>query len=201
MNCPATDSPILLSAIIEIECAVSESISLRAGLANVHHATPIEQGKGTYPSIVTDVVMEMGQSTNVLAIAELAKKILSGGPMVAKIGNFQIAEEGIAGIISNALQIIQDESPSTILSTHLDKELGPGIYFFRGPSLVASISQAEPLSLQTIWIPIDATEFCQILVNFVIQFTAAGYPGCEGCLGPAFENIWDENTHRGLMDY
>jgi|ETNmetMinimDraft_29_1059903.scaffolds.fasta_scaffold25913_2 hypothetical protein len=144
--------------------------------------------------------MEKVQSTNELAIAELAKVILSRGSIDAKIGRF-VDDDGSLTIITSSLQIIQDVSPSTILTVHFDEQIGSEINFFEQQSHVASVSKIEPRSLQTIWIPIEASEFCERLVNYAIQFSEAGYPGCLDCLGPAYENIWDEVAHRGALDY
>ena len=42
----------------------------------------------------------------------------------------------------------------------------------------------------------DLREFTDSLVNFLVQFSDAGYPGCVGCLDPVYENNWNERMHR-----
>jgi len=194
---------------MEREWAVSESISLSAGLANVHHASPIEQGKGTYPSIVALEIVTRSVSATDRAVAEFAKLLLSSS--IVKLGlphfmNHSDESQKMRAVISKLFIRIQDEVPSVVISDFTEKFEHDNLVFHNSSGVFSEIGNICPSNPNVLWIPLDINnpntfivEFeslCENIWKHIYQFSIAGYPGCEGCIDKIYQNNWDEGAHR-----
>ena len=89
-----------------------------------------------------------------------------------------------------------DSVPSLIVNIQSAKCSDSCITYYLNGDIIAKVGRIEPPSLDVIWVPVDLREFTDSLVNFLVQFSDAGYPGCVGCGGPGSEGIWDETASR-----
>ena len=210
--CPELDSPRLLNAFIDREWAVSESMSLRAGFANVHHASPIDWGKGPYPSIVALEIVATTEYTNERAIAEFAKLLMSSNDVILSLPVMPINAERAIPLhskISDLLIRIQDEVPSLIISEILEINNYGNIVFSSASSVFTEIGDYCPPDLNVLWIPLDFSDpvngyeqldvLCVKIWKYIKQFSEAGYPGCEGCIDKEYQKTWDEGAYRSSM--
>ena len=141
----------------------------------------------------------MGQTTSELAIAELAKLLLSNSPIDVEVSiekpNSSRDSEFIIWFSKKMLEA-HDSVPSLIVNIQSAKCSDSCITYYLNGDIIAKVGRIEPSSLDAIWVPVDLREFTDSLVNFLVQFSDAGYPGCVGCLDPVYENNWNERMHR-----
>jgi hypothetical protein len=147
----------------------------------------------------------MAATTVEFAIAELARLMLELSPVTiiprtgnpsAKLDstNYWLADSRILEICEIAPTLVIDvATPQYTNGTvrHLS--------FYKDERLIAVVGDHKPASLDAIWIPIESKRFSDLLCENLRQLAEAGYPGCEGCLGPAFDREWDERAHRELL--
>ena len=158
----------------------------------------------------------MNALTNETAIAELAKLVLELSPVQIlpstkeslseeKFRDFlrhvnsrmlEVHEVAPSLIIEMAHPTYDEDSPTLFNCETHTKKMSYQLSFYKDDRLIAVVGDREPKSMETIWIPVEPMQFCESLFDNLLQFAEAGYPGCEGCLGPAFDGIWDERTHR-----
>jgi hypothetical protein len=161
----------------------------------------------------------MNASTNETAIAVLAKLMLELSPvqiLPRAIGTMSEGEFGdILRLVNSKILEVHEVAPSLIIElalppndkdsptlfnseTHTE-EMPYQLSFYKDDRLIAVVGDHEPKTMEPIWIPEEPMQFCESLFGNLLQFAEAGYPGCEGCLGPAFDRTWDERTHRDSL--
>lgn len=58
------------------------------------------------------------------------------------------------------------------------------------------IGTTPPQDLDRLWLPYEASEIFQDLLQMCSELLLAGYPGCSGCGYHVEEQEWNENEHR-----
>ena len=61
--------------------------------------------------------------------------------------------------------------------------------------LVGQSSVVEP-PMSVLWLPMEANEALDSVLEASHDLLQAGYPGCVGCAGSVDETMWDEPKHR-----
>ena len=61
--------------------------------------------------------------------------------------------------------------------------------------LVGQSSVVEP-PMSVLWLPMEANEALDSILEASRDLLQAGYPGCVGCAGSVDETVWDEANHR-----
>ena len=161
----------------------------------------------------------MNASTNETAIAVLAKLMLELSPVrihprtigtmsEGEFGEFlslvnskilEVHEVAPSLIIEMALPQNNEDLPTSFNSETHTEEMPYQLSFYKDDRLIAVVGDHEPKTMEAIWIPEEPMQFCESLFGNLLQFAEAGYPGCEGCLGPAFDGTWDERAHRDSL--
>ena len=138
-----------------------------------------------------------------IAIAELARLMLELSPVTIvphSGGEHAIWESEYFWNQANSRMLeINEIAPSLVInvaSPQYTDGTAQHLTFYKDDRVIAVVGDHSPESLDVIWIPIEYKRFSELLCEYMIQFSEAGYPGCEGCLGPAFAREWDERAHR-----
>ena len=166
---------------------------------NAFHAKPISDGKGTYPSIVADILHTMPHSSNSLAISEVAKLVLKKAKLEVTIPASTPSNQHeiqFGEWFTNKLLNAQDAIPTLIVNIQIIEGNRHQIEFSANGTELAMIGPIEPESLSMIWINEDLRIFTREFLGVLFQYYEAGFPGCEDCLGPAARIVWDEAKHR-----
>jgi hypothetical protein len=138
-----------------------------------------------------------------IAIAELARLMLELSPVtiVPRSGEQHARwETDYFWNHSNSRMLeIYEIAPSLIINVESPQHMGgtaQHLTFYKDDRMIAVVGDHKPKSLEVIWIPVESKRFSELLCENLLQFAEAGYPGCVGCLGPAFDREWDERAYR-----
>jgi len=150
----------------------------------------------------------MTATTGEIAIAELARLMLKLSPVtIIPCSGESRAKWGCENYWNNAnsrILEINEIVPSLVINVETPRYLEgtpKHLSFYKDEILIAIVGDHKPTSLEAIWIPVETKRFSELLCENLLQLAEAGYPGCDGCLGPAFDREWDERTHRESLLY
>ena len=121
---------------------------------------------------------------------ELAKRVLEHKNISINIDN-EDSEE-----IYSTISSISEEIPSLILTIQINKLDKDCLEFLYENSILACIGWKEPENIETLWIKKNSFEVLNSIKNALILLSESGYPGCQNCLGPKYDYVWDERSHR-----
>ena len=139
----------------------------------------------------------MAAITRHRAISEVAKLMLKYSPIEIVVPN-DISRHSIDDMYKQML-VVQDMTPSFVMSYREAKGEISGIEIRYAGRAIACIGKDEPKESDRIWIPIEFEKFFQEVSRLIVQFSEAGYPGCEGCLGEELNVPWNEEESRASM--
>ena len=145
----------------------------------------------------------MAETTEEIAIAELARLLLELSPVTvipcSGDAHSEWESEDFWNHANSRMLEINEIVPSLVIDVatpQYSEGSAQHLSFYKDDRVIAFVGDHEPASLDTIWIPIEAKIFSELLCENLLQLAEAGYPGCDGCLGPASDSEWDERAHR-----
>ena len=124
---------------------------------------------------------------------ELAKRVLEHKNISVKI------DREVSDAVYSIISSISEEIPSLILTVEINKLHKNSIELLYGNTMLAYIGMKEPEDLETLWIKNISINDLNTIKNTVILLSESGYPGCENCLGPKYDYIWDERSNRDRL--
>ena len=139
----------------------------------------------------------MAAITRHRAISEVAKLMLKFSPIEIVVAN-DISKYSMDEIYKQML-VVQDMIPSFVMCYREVTGQISGIEIRHDGVVIACIGKDEPKETDRVWIPIEFHNFFQEVSRLIVQFSEAGYPGCEGCLGDELNVPWDEEESRASM--
>jgi len=147
----------------------------------------------------------MSQTTRENAIAELARLMLELSPVTIippRDSHSKFEYDRFWNHANSRMLEINEIAPSLVINVKTPKHSqgnSKNMSFCKDERVIAVIGYHKPISLEPIWIPIESRRFSELLCENLLQLAEAGYPGCDGCLGPAFDREWDERAHRDSL--
>ncbi|HJL54464.1 MAG TPA: hypothetical protein QF424_00825 [Candidatus Thalassarchaeaceae archaeon] len=145
----------------------------------------------------------MGTTAGEIAIAELARLMLELSPVTIVLNSGEQHARWESELFWNhansRMLEINEIAPSLVINVEPPQYMGgtaQHLAFYKDAKLIAVVGDYMPKSLEVIWIPVESKRFSELLYANLLQFAEAGYPGCVGCLGPAFDRNWNERAHR-----
>ena len=125
-----------------------------------------------------------------MEIIELSKRVLEHKNISINI------DEQISHEINANLSLINEKVPSLIINVDINTEEKNSIEFIHANQLFAYIGNKEPERYEILWIRDISSRDWKTIVNTITVLSEAGYPGCQNCLGPKYEYLWDERNNR-----
>ncbi|HIG33785.1 MAG TPA: hypothetical protein EYQ11_02750 [Candidatus Poseidoniales archaeon] len=145
----------------------------------------------------------MTATTGETAIAELARLILKLSPVTiipcSGESHSKWESDNYWNHDNSRMLEINEIAPSLVINVETlqySEGTPQHLTFYKDDRLIAIVGNNKPTSLEAIWIPVETKRFSELLCENLLQLAEAGYPGCDGCLGPAFDKEWDEQAHR-----
>jgi len=127
------------------------------------------------------------------AVREFSRRLLREDGVVLTVGVHQT--EGV----NQLLLAMGDRQPERLtfpeVVAHPTKTLSLHLRRHGTLTLWATCSDVEPLP-SVLWLPMDADDALNSVLQSSHDLLQAGYPGCIGCVGSVDEAAWDEGMHR-----
>lgn len=128
-------------------------------------------------------------------------------PAVREFGRRLLREEGLVLSVSEdrthevnqLLLAMADLQPERLVFPVVNGRETTGLTLHRLDGdvevLVGQSSVVEP-PMSVLWLPMEANEALDSILEASRDLLQAGYPGCVGCAGSVDETVWDEAKHR-----
>ena len=127
------------------------------------------------------------------AVREFSRRLLREDGLVLSVNEDRTDE------VNQLLLAMADQQPERLMFPNV---IGHGSTSLTlhglqdGVKVLLSQSGAVEPPMSVLWLPMEADEALDSILEASRDLLQAGYPGCVGCAGSVDERAWDEATHR-----
>ena len=127
------------------------------------------------------------------AVREFSRRLLREEGLVLSVRAERTDE------VNQLLLAMADLQPERLVFPEVHGHATAGLTLHRSHEgddvLLGQSSVVEP-PIDVLWLPMEADEALDSILEASHDLLQAGYPGCVGCVGSVDETAWDEATHR-----
>ena len=127
------------------------------------------------------------------AVREFSRRLLREDGLVLSV-NAERKDE-----VNQLLLAMADLQPERLVFPNVIGHPTAGLTLHRSHEdvevLLGQSSVVEP-PMSVLWLPMEANEALDSILEASHDLLQAGYPGCVGCAGSVDETAWDEAMHR-----
>lgn len=127
------------------------------------------------------------------AVREFSRRLLREDGLVLSVNEERTTD------VNQLLLAMADLQPERLVFPSVIGHPTAGLTLHRshedGEVLLGQSSVVEP-PMNVLWLPMEANEALDSILEAAHDLLQAGYPGCVGCAGSVDETAWDEATHR-----